>query len=120
MHTVAILAYDGMSGFESGLAAEIFGMTELSARFSAGLKRPWYSVKLCAEADELRLLGGATVRTAYGLSDLADADTLVIPSVRDVEKPSAPASMASRTIVRMSAMSSGVAGSFLAPRCPMT
>ncbi|BBY75426.1 AraC family transcriptional regulator [Mycolicibacterium parafortuitum] len=87
MHTVAILAYDGMSGFESGLAAEIFGMTELSARFSAGLKRPWYSVKLCAEADELRLLGGATVRTAYGLSDLAGADTLVIPSVRDVDAP---------------------------------
>ncbi|PRC50274.1 AraC family transcriptional regulator, partial [Mycobacterium sp. ITM-2017-0098] len=63
MHTVSILAYDGMSGFESGLAAEIFGMTELSERFSAGLVRPWYSVQLCSEQAELRLLGGATVRT---------------------------------------------------------
>ncbi|ADT97760.1 helix-turn-helix domain-containing protein [Mycolicibacterium gilvum] len=87
MHTVAILAYDGMSGFESGLAAEIFGMTELSERFSSGLTRPWYTVKLCSESAELRLLGGATVRTAYDLSDLAEADTVVIPSVRDIGDP---------------------------------
>ena len=90
MHTVAILAYDGMSGFESGLAAEIFGMTELSEMFSAGLVRPWYSVKLCSETEELRLLGGATVRTSYGLNDLATADTLVIPSVPDVKQPPSP------------------------------
>lgn len=90
MHSVAILAYDGMSGFESGLAAEIFGMTELSARFSEGLAKPWYSVKLCSETAELRLLGGATVRTSYGLADLAGADTVVIPSVRDVDEPTSP------------------------------
>jgi AraC family transcriptional regulator, transcriptional activator FtrA len=48
MHSVAILAYDGMSGFESGLAAEIFGITELPDRFSAGIPRPWYSIKTCA------------------------------------------------------------------------
>lgn len=90
MHSVAILAYDGMSGFESGAPAEIFGITELSERFSAGITRPWYSVKLCAEAPEVRMLGGATVRTPYGLDDLADADTVIIPSVRDAtETPSA-------------------------------
>jgi transcriptional regulator GlxA family with amidase domain len=87
MHTVAILAYDGMSGFESGLAAEIFGMTELSDMFAAGIPQPWYTVKLCSESPELRLLGGATVRTSYGLDDLAWADTIVIPSVRDVHAP---------------------------------
>jgi transcriptional regulator GlxA family with amidase domain len=90
MHTVAVLAYDGMSGFESGLAAEIFGMTELSERFSAGLVRPWYSVKLCSEREEIGLLGGAVVRTSYGLDDLAAADTVVIPSVRDVAEPVSP------------------------------
>lgn len=90
MHTVAILAYDGMSGFESGLAAEIFGMTELSELFSAGLQRPWYSVKLCSQEPELRMLGGATVRTSYDLGDLAHADTVVIPSVRDVTQPCSP------------------------------
>lgn len=90
MHTVAILAYDEMSGFESGLAAEIFGMAELSAVFSAGIPAPWYSVKLCSETPEIRLLGGATVRTSYRLDDLAAADTVVIPSVRDVAQPTSP------------------------------
>lgn len=90
MHSVAILAYDGMSGFESGAPAEIFGITELSEQFSAGITRPWYSVKLCAEAPEVRMLGGATLRTPHGLDDLAAADTVIIPSVRDVtEAPSA-------------------------------
>jgi AraC family transcriptional regulator, transcriptional activator FtrA len=90
MHSVAILAYDGMSGFESGLAAEIFGITELSEMFSAGIARPWYSVKLCAQTPEVRMLGGATVRARYGLADLAAADTVVIPSVQDVAKPTSP------------------------------
>lgn len=87
MHSVAILGYDGMSGFESGMAAEIFGITELSPQFSAGIPSPWYSVKLCAETPELRMLGGATVQTPYGLADLASADTVIIPSVRDVTEP---------------------------------
>jgi transcriptional regulator GlxA family with amidase domain len=91
MHSVAILAYDGMSGFESGLASEIFGITEFSEMFSAGISRPWYSVKLCSEQPEVRMVGGATVRTSYGLADLAAADTVVIPSVRDVTEPTSPA-----------------------------
>lgn len=90
MHTVAILAYDGMSGFESGLAAEIFGMTELSELFSAGITRPWYTVKLCSAQPQLRMLGGASLHTSYGLSDLATADTVIIPSVRDVLEPTSP------------------------------
>lgn len=90
MHTVAILAYDGMTGFESGLAAEIFGMSDLNARFSAGIGTMGYSVRLCAEAPEIRLLGGATVRTSFGLAELVEADTVVIPSVRDIDEPVSP------------------------------
>ena len=40
--------------------------------------------------------------------------------VRDVENPSAPARMPSRTMAAIAAMSSGVAGSLAAPRSPMT
>jgi transcriptional regulator GlxA family with amidase domain len=90
MHTVAILAYDGMSGFESGLAAEVFGITELSEAFAAGIPRPWYTVRLCSERPEVRMLGGATVRTSHGLADLAAADTVIIPSVRDTLAPTSP------------------------------
>ena len=70
-----------------GLAAEIFGITELPEMFSAGIARPWYSVQLCAEEAEVRMLGGATMRTPFGLTDLASADTVIIPSVRDVTAP---------------------------------
>ncbi|MCZ8381537.1 helix-turn-helix domain-containing protein [Mycobacterium sp. CPCC 205372] len=90
MHSVAVLAYDGMSGFESGMAAEIFGMTELSEQFSAGIARPWYSMKLCTATPEIRMLGGATVRSPHGLDDLAAADTVIIPSVRNVADPASP------------------------------
>lgn len=86
MHTVAILAYDGMTGFESGLAAEIFGMADLPGRFSAGVAPTGYTVQLCSEQPEIRMLGGAMVHTSYGLDDLAAADTVLIPSVRDVEQ----------------------------------
>ena len=43
----------------------------------------------------------------------------VWPSVREVEKPSAPASIASCTIRAIASMSSGVAGSLRAPRSPI-
>ena len=99
MHSVAILAYDGMSGFESGLAAEIFGITELPEMFSAGIARPWYSVALCSEAPEVRMLGGATVRTSHGLADLVAADTVVIPSV-DVTATTSPALVEAITAAR--------------------
>ena len=90
-HTVAILAYDGMTGFESGMAAEIFGLTELPARFSVGVApEPWYTVKMCAQTREIRMIGGATMRTRYDLADLADADTVIIPSVRDVADDPSP------------------------------
>ena len=41
-------------------------------------------------------------------------------SDRDVEKPTAPAAMASRTCRAISAMSAGVASSLAAPRSPIT
>ena len=40
--------------------------------------------------------------------------------VRDVDTPSAPAAIASRTIAAIASMSSAVAGWFFAPRSPMT
>ena len=40
--------------------------------------------------------------------------------VRDVDTPSAPASIASRTMTAIASMSASVAGSFFAPRSPIT
>ncbi|MCH5642072.1 MULTISPECIES: helix-turn-helix domain-containing protein [unclassified Gordonia (in: high G+C Gram-positive bacteria)] len=84
MHDVAILAYGGMSGFEAGIAAEIFGMAELSRPFAEGIPRPWYRAFFCAAEGQVDMIGGATLTVSHGLDDLSRADTIVVPSVADV------------------------------------
>jgi transcriptional regulator GlxA family with amidase domain len=56
------------------------------------------------------MLGGATVRTSFGLADLAAADTVVIPSVGDVTKP------ASRAVIE-AIQTAHERGSRLVPIC---
>src|SRR5690606_36181166 len=83
---VAVLAYDGMSGFETSIPNEVSGLSwpELGA--------PWYDVRLCSvrPTEPLRLAGGARLTTRYGLETLARAHTVVVPSVRDVEEATPP------------------------------
>ncbi|AKU17337.1 helix-turn-helix domain-containing protein [Luteipulveratus mongoliensis] len=82
--TVSVLAYDGMTAFEAGIVIEVFGL------HWSDLDLPWYDLRVCAEGDApLRVLGGATLSTPYGLADFAAADTVVVPSVKD---PSGPVS----------------------------
>jgi AraC family transcriptional regulator, transcriptional activator FtrA len=88
---VAVLAYDGMTAFEMGIAAEIFGLSELSDLFWPGVDQPWYDLRLCTETREkVRVVGGATLRTPHGLGELVDAHTVIIPSVADVRAPVSP------------------------------
>lgn len=84
---VAVLAYQGMSGFETTIASEVFGLTWPE------LGTPWYEVRLCSPhpGEPLRISGGATLTTRYGLDALARADTVVVPSVSDVAAPATPA-----------------------------
>ncbi|KNX36776.1 helix-turn-helix domain-containing protein [Luteipulveratus halotolerans] len=80
--TVSVLAYDGMTGFESGIVAEVFGLTW------PDIDQPWYDLKVCAaDRRPLTMLGGATMRTAYDLDHFAAADTVVVPSVRNPDEP---------------------------------
>jgi AraC family transcriptional activator FtrA len=76
--SVAVLAYDGMSAFETGIVTEVFGLTwpEIDV--------PWYTLTICAESPApVRVIGGATLQTEHGLDDLAAAGTVVVPSVAD-------------------------------------
>ncbi|MCP2169760.1 helix-turn-helix domain-containing protein [Goodfellowiella coeruleoviolacea] len=80
--TVSVLAYDGMTAFEMGIVTEVFGLLWPDS------ERPWYRLTICAEqARPVRVTGGATLHTRYGLDTLASADTVVIPSVKDVAVP---------------------------------
>jgi transcriptional regulator GlxA family with amidase domain len=80
MHRVVILAFDSVVPFDLAVPIEIFSR----ARLADG--HPAYQVRVCADAAEVSA-GLVTVRTRHGLSALADADTVVVPGVADIDAP---------------------------------
>ncbi|MGW2374320.1 helix-turn-helix domain-containing protein [Kitasatospora sp. NPDC001683] len=83
VHDVAVYAFDGMAPFELGVVVEVFGLArpELGGLLAA----PWYGLKVCADRPgaELDAVGGFALTARHGLDDLAAADTVVIPGVRN-------------------------------------
>jgi AraC family transcriptional regulator, transcriptional activator FtrA len=85
-HRVAVLAFAGMAPFELGCVVEVFGLSRPE------LDIVGYEVIVCAEtADPLPAVGGFTITAAHGLDELATADTVVVPGVRDVRGEVSPA-----------------------------
>src|SRR4051794_20816190 len=111
--SVAVLAYSGMSLFETGIVTEIFGLPRPE------LDVPWYRLTICAPAPPpapvpvpggatphpaagpgalapapapapVPVLGGATLHPAAGLEVLASADTVIVPGVESVRADPAP------------------------------
>lgn len=76
MHTVAVLALDGVIPFDLSAPIDAFGW----ARLPDG--REAYRVRVCAEREEVNA-GAFTVRAPYGLEALAEADTIILPGVED-------------------------------------
>src|SRR5256884_2911890 len=81
--TVAVLAYPGMSAFETGIVTEVFGLPRPE------LDVDWYRLMICA-AGPVPMVGGAQLTTPYGLADLARARTVIVPGVPDVHADPAP------------------------------
>ncbi|GAB3823476.1 GlxA family transcriptional regulator [Kribbella italica] len=83
--TVSVLAYDGMTAFEAGIVIEVFGLVW------PDIDEPWYELKVCTETpDPIRVIGGATLSTPYGLEDFAAADTVVVPSIANPAQTISP------------------------------
>ncbi|MGC9668367.1 transcriptional regulator FtrA [Planosporangium sp. 12N6] len=83
---VAVLAYDGMSGFEVGIVTEVFGLPRPE------FDPPWYELTICAERPgPVRVIGGAALHTPYGLEVFAGAETVIVPGVPDVTGDPDPA-----------------------------
>src|SRR5262245_40203989 len=83
--TVSVLAYEGMSAFETGIVTEVFGLTW------PDIDQPWYKLTICAEhPGTVNVIGGATLATPHGLDELAAAQTVIIPSVSDVTATPTP------------------------------
>ncbi|WP_158888525.1 helix-turn-helix domain-containing protein [Amycolatopsis anabasis] len=86
-HQVAVLAYEGMTSFESGIVTEVFALRWPDLP----LPDDWYEVRLCAERPgPIPVLGGAELHVRHGLDTLAAARTIVVPSVRDVHAEASP------------------------------
>ncbi len=84
-HTVAVLAYAGMSAFETGIVTEVFGLPRPE------LEVDWYDLVVCAPDDHpVPVVGGASLSTPYRLDAFASADTVIVPGVSDVHATVAP------------------------------
>ncbi|GGW34820.1 MULTISPECIES: GlxA family transcriptional regulator [Streptomyces] len=78
MHTVAVLALDGVIPFDLSAPIDAFGW----ARLPDG--REAYRVRVCSPYPSGEVSAGAfTVRAPYGLEALAEADTIILPGVRE-------------------------------------
>lgn len=80
MHTVALLALEGVVPFDLAVPIEVFGR----ARLPSG--DPAYRVRVCALEPEVDA-GTFALRAPWALTDLATADTVIIPGVADVSRP---------------------------------
>ncbi|MGP8297249.1 GlxA family transcriptional regulator [Streptomyces inhibens] len=80
MHTVAVLALDGVIPFDLSTPIEVFERT----RRPDG--RPAYRVRVCAPTEDIDA-GAFTLRAPWSLDTLAEADTIILPGIAD---PAAP------------------------------
>lgn len=83
MHTVAVLALDGVIPFDLSTPVEVFGRTRLPDG------RPAYRVRVCAPAGEVDA-GAFALRAPWSLEALAEADTIVLPGIADLDAPVPP------------------------------
>ena len=80
MHTVAVLALDGVIPFDLSTPIEVFGRTRLPDG------RPAYRVRVCAPTEEVEA-GAFTLRAPWQLDTLAEADTIVVAGISDPSVP---------------------------------
>src|ERR1700742_4896952 len=76
MHTVAVLALEGVIPFDLSAPVDTFGRARL-----ADSREP-YRVRVCSGREEVSA-GAFTVRAPYGLEALAEADTIILPGVAE-------------------------------------
>jgi transcriptional regulator GlxA family with amidase domain len=76
MHTVAILAMDGVVAFDLSVPIEVFGRACLPDGQAA------YQVRICAAECEIDA-GTFRLRVPWGLDRLTEADTIIIPGAAD-------------------------------------
>src|SRR4029453_6292640 len=84
-HLVAVVAFDGVVLGDLSTACEVFAL----ARSKEG--RTAYEVRVCSESVAVESMHVA-LRVPWPLSSLAQADTVIVPGINDVNRP-VPASV---------------------------
>ncbi|MNX70474.1 HTH-type transcriptional regulator CdhR [compost metagenome] len=88
MHTVAVIAFEGISPFHLSVPCMVFG-DDL-----ARLGVPRYRLLICGERTGLiPTMSGFNIEVEHDLSALDQADTIVMPAWRDPDEPAPPALM---------------------------
>lgn len=86
MHTVAVIAFEGISPFHLSVPCMVFG-DDL-----ARLGVPRYRLLVCGERTGLiASMSGFKIEVEHDLSVLAQADTIIMPAWSDPETPAPPA-----------------------------
>lgn len=76
-HVVAVLVYDGLSTFEFGIVADVFGYSRPELA-----DYPYRLISCAVDQGPMRANGGLCVTAEGGLEILASADTIVVPGWR--------------------------------------
>ena len=80
MHTVAILALNGVVEFDMSTPIEVFGRVRLSDGQAP------YQVRVCAPTAEIDV-GAFTLRAPWRLDTLSEVDTIILPGLADPMAP---------------------------------
>lgn len=82
MHTVAVVAFEGISPFHLSVPCIVFGDDLLK------LGAPRYRLLICGErTGTVRTMSGFAIDVEHDLGALAEADTVIIPAWRDPDEP---------------------------------
>ena len=76
MHSVVVLALDGVVPFDLGIACEVFGTARLADDAAA------YRVEVCGASERVRSQG-FSIEVPHGLDRIEKADTVVVPGIYD-------------------------------------
>src|SRR6266536_516429 len=74
-HVIAIAVTDRLPVFELAVPCEVFGVDR------SDIVSPWYELRMCAaEPGALHTTAGLEIDAKYGLEDLLEADTILVPA----------------------------------------
>jgi AraC family transcriptional activator FtrA len=88
---VVLVAYDGMTMFEFGVACDVFG-TDWSVVLDVGV--PWYQFAVCGAAGVVRVEGGYKLEIPHDLGVLSGADMVIVPAAEATDLLPSPDALA--------------------------